>query len=324
MDSCIPVCNCNASLGNTGYDCLTLMDVAQKLIFMQTYDSTGNQNYMDLTVTLDQAYFSAKINQTDKSKRWYVTPDLNNVNDKRADAVTEKMSDDTEEHIRDGVGTFEGVFLKSKGSPKMKKSIDTLRCNEVSALVIDKVGNIYGHRSTDDTKLYPIRLDAGSVNAILMKPTDSTVPKLSIKFNWHTSENDACLGLVSANDLASDATPLAWKGLLDVKVKFSAISTAGVTATLYTDFGTVLAPTTVKGAVIAEFISYYTSATSKARNITSGAEVSLTSVTETPANSGIYVIVFAAAQTVGHKIAFKLLKTGYDGDNMVPLPVTIA
>jgi hypothetical protein len=324
MDSCIPVCNCNASLGNTGYDCLTLMDVAQKLIFIPTYTSTGTLNYMDLTVTLDQAYFSARINDTDTSKRWYVTPDLNNVNDKRADAVTEKMSDDTEEYIRDGVGTFEGVFLKSKGSPKMKKSMDTLRCNAVSVLVIDKVGNIIGRPSSDSTKLYPVRIDEGSVNAILMKASDSTVPKLGIKFNWHTSENDACLGLISANDLASDATPLTWKGLLDVKVKFSAISTAGVTATLYTDFGTVLAPTTVKGAVIAEFISYYTAATSKARNITSGAEVALSTVTETPANSGIYVIVFTAAQTVGHKIAFKLLKTGYDGAPMVALPVTIA
>ncbi len=67
--NCAKVCSCSFGLANTGWDCDPVIGVPQKFLFMPYFDSTGTQNYIDLSATLNQAYFTGKVNEADTSQR---------------------------------------------------------------------------------------------------------------------------------------------------------------------------------------------------------------------------------------------------------------
>ena len=63
------ICNCSLSLSNTGIPSKqSIAAVTKKLIFVKLYADDGTRNSIASTDTLDDAYFSAKVNNADASK----------------------------------------------------------------------------------------------------------------------------------------------------------------------------------------------------------------------------------------------------------------
>jgi hypothetical protein len=301
------VCDCNNTLANQGTGCTPLFNVIAKLIAVPTYDSTGARNGIDLTDTLNEAYFTALINQSDASKRWYPLPEMKNVASPRADAVVTEWEDGTTEFVRQGSKSFTGVIPSNNANPMVLGQIESLRCGDVSVYVIDSKGSLRGSISSDGSTLYPIRLDSPSISANLQDASGTANQKMDIKFSFHPDEQDADLRMITADELGGSYL-LATKGLIEVTMVISGISTTGATVKMKTPFGTQLNPVLKKGLVTADFISSVGAATSKVRNVTDGADVAVTATED--ATGGTYTLAWTA-QTVSDVVTVLAKSTGY-------------
>lgn len=301
------VCDCNNTLANQGTGCTPLFSVTSKLIAVPTFDSTGARNKILLSDTLDEAYFTALINHTDPTKRWYPLPEMKNVSSPRADAVVVEWEDGTSEFVRQGAKAFQGVIPSNNANPMILGQLESIRCADMSIVAVDSKGSIRMSISSDGTALYPIRIDSPSFAANLQDATATANQKMDIKFNFHPDEQDADLRMVTADELGGSYL-LATKGLIEVTAVVSGITTTGAVVKMTTPFGTVTNPVLKKGLVAAGFISSVGGATSKVRNTTDGADVSVT-VTE-DATGGTYTLTWTA-QTSSDVMAVLATATGY-------------
>lgn len=301
------VCDCNNTLANQGTGCTPLFNVAVKLIAVPTFDSTGARNGIDLTDTLNEAYFTALINEADATKRWYPLPEMKNVSSPRADSVKTEWEDGTTEFVRAGAKTLAATIPSSNANPMVLGQIESLRCGEVSVYVIDNKGSLRGSLSSDGTMLYPIRIDSPSLEAILQDASGTKNQSLDIKFAFHPDEQDADLRMITADELGGSYL-LATKGLIEVTMVISGISQTGATVQMKTPFGTLLNPVLKKGLTAPSFISSVGAATSKVRNVTDGADVAVTVAEDS--TGGTYTLTWSS-QTVADVITLLCTATGY-------------
>jgi len=290
-------CDCEVVFGNTGTpDCVSIGSVTYRLVGVPTYDSTGTKNFIDTTDTLDSAYFTALINQADDSKRWYPLPPMLNVEDVRAEDITESFNDGSIAFIQEGSRTFKGITIKTP-SPELLGKIKSWRCSKISVYVIDIDGNILGDGS-EAGRLYPFKVDSETWSPKYMKTTDTTKAKIQIDYTYSKDEVDENIKMIGANETSVDVKDL--EGLQDVNGVVSNIIATGFTDTLTGCYGTAVNPNKIKGLVLADFTLY---------NETTTSAITITSVTET--SDGVYVFVFAA-QTAADVMTLSLSKDGLD------------
>jgi hypothetical protein len=299
-------CDCDVVFGNSGTPtCVSIGSVTFRLIGVPTYDSTGAKNFIDTTATLDSAYFTAALNNTDSTKRWYPLPEMKNVEDVRGEDLTESFNDGSTAFIQEGSRTFTGITIKNP-SPVLLGKIKKWRCSEISVFVIDVDGNILGDGSEAD-KLYPFKLDSETWSPKYMKTTDTTVAKIQIDYTYSKDEVDENIRMIAADETSVDVKDL--DGLIDVNAgAATSISTTGFSTELTYDYGTAVTKQKFKGGVLADFTLY---------NETTTASVTITSVTE--ATDGNYDFVIPA-QTSADVLTLSLSKDGFE---MTDLTVTI-
>ena len=93
------MCTCKQGIANTGTpNCSTSIEVPVKLFVQSLYDSEGNKNMIDLSTIaspedLDNAFFSAMINDSDVSKRLFPFPKMKNVENTRGENRVESFKD---------------------------------------------------------------------------------------------------------------------------------------------------------------------------------------------------------------------------------------
>jgi hypothetical protein len=317
---CVSVCSCNVAMKNTGVGCITPMEATKKALLMPYFDSDGNQNYIDLTSDLDAAYFSGLINEADSSKRLFPLPEFKDVNDSRAEAIVQTFADGSTEFLAEGIRSFDALIVGKFAAPILIAKIKAAQCNEMGVFLVDRKGSIIGIPSADKTKLYPIRLDSGSISAILVNTTYTTKQAIKVSWKFHPDEEDSCLGMITGGELAAIESPvnaLLLKGLYDVHAAFSAITTGGFTVKLTTDFGTPLEPTVVTGLVVGDFAAY---------NVTDSSAIGLTGTGAafSEPTDGTYVFEYATADdtTSGDKVRITPTKTGYDFSEVIAAPFT--
>lgn len=290
-------CECNVGLGNTGLpNCQNIMTVARKLILVPYEDNAGARNGITLSDTLDQTYFDGKVNDSDSSQRWFPLPLLDNVTNERGEPVTETSDIGTIAHIKDGIRAFFGEMWNQ--SPQLVDKINTARCVEVGAYVVDFMGRIIGSISDDGATLYPIRIDRQSLNAIFAWPTGTTTAKVNLGFNWHQNETDGKLRVIEPSEYTGDVLSL--NGLLDIYAEFSGLSTTGGTVRLYTIFGTAKAPLADSGLLLADSVLF---------NVTDSLAVTKLTWVESP--DGTYAYTHAA-QTSADVMRLTPTKAGRD------------
>jgi hypothetical protein len=308
-------CSCNGTLSNSGKpNCDSIPNLSLRQIVVPLTDSAGARNYVDPTAVINAAYINARLNDTDASQRWYPMPLMKNITDERGDAITEEFEDGSTEFIRQGTRTFTGMIVGS--GPHYLNQLMDHRCVDFGVYEVDKDGALIG-LSEADGFIYPIPVDKGSWYPRYVKKTDTAVAKIVVSYSYSQTADDESLEMVPSTDIIGiDLRTV--NGLFDVHLVTTAgPTTTGMTAKITTNFGNVADRTTVKGLVAGDF-------TLAEITPTPGAIV-ITSVTETPANSGIYVFVWPAA-TSGDELRLTLTKTGYDaseisdGDHDITIP----
>ena len=305
------VCDCGVvGLGNLGTpNCQNIAQVTKRHIFVPYYDSTGVINGIEIaTANLDKAWFDANLTNTDASKRWQISPVLENVTDERDDSITESLDSGKELFIQQGTRTFEGVNVGQ--SPTYLGKLKTLKCNEVGVFEVDKGGNIVGRLSSDGLYLYPIRIDKDTFDPNFIKATDTTTAKVSVKFSYDTLEFDEDLKLISRSDMGYN--PLDLTSVIDVDLTDggTALSTEAISIEATMDYGTALKGKAVEGLVLADF------------DIKVGAVAhTADSVTETTA--GVYVFDFTSDPFISADVVTSTLVSGIKAEAKAPLTQTI-
>jgi hypothetical protein len=303
-------CSCDLGLSTTGKpNCQPIQDVLSGIILVPYYNSTGAINEYDLSTTVfNSAFFTARINDVDASKRWFPVQDLDNIEDIRGEAEFETLASGRKYFIKDGVRTFSSVV--PSGSPIYKKKLDSAACVKLGAIGIDKQGNLIGNTESKEGFLRPIRIQDGSFYSSFAKTSYTEVQKVGLAYDWGFNENDGDLGMILKAEMSYNVLDL--QGLIDIVGEpATSISTTGFTMDMNTEFGTALNPDKVKGLVLVDFTLY---------NITDSLAVTITSVTESP--SGTYTFAFAA-QGSAETLRLTVTKNGFDSTKLQTVIITI-
>jgi hypothetical protein len=314
------LCSCGVSLQNTGTpNCIPVFGVTKQLILVPLIANDGTENSIDPTDTLDSAYVTALINQADDSKRWYPVGPLKNVAGERADALMETFEDGSKVFIRQGVRSFTGLVLK--GGPELLNQLNSNRCSSFGAFMIDSNGSLYGKVKNDDGMLYPVEIQADSFYNKLMFTTDTTIQKIMISFEFGIDERDEDLRMI----LSSSFTGINLanvRGLINAYVSVVSTGQTSMVVDVYNKYGDFINGSPVEGLLIADFASSVTETVSKIRNITDGADVTLTTVTESTSQAGRYTLAYTS-QTVSDVLQPYVKKNGLDGTTMIGTTGTV-
>lgn len=286
------LCRCNDGMANMGLvNCENIFKAAKKFGFVSQFSNAGTENCIDPTSTLNLAWINPLINNADKSVRVFMTPQLKNVDLVKADPVMETFEDNSNNFVSENIRTATAVLPEAP--PRWKANFETIRCNlNTSTYVVDKEGNLIGCTKYNDGKLYPIPVNAKSVYANVVWAKDATSQQMAIRFEIPNWFDDSTLRMIS-KDAFTDFNMLSIAGLIDANIKFSNIASGSVDATITTPITSLNEEKAVEGLVIADFVSSVTGATSKIRNVTDGADVTITAVSETA--PGVYNITYTLA-----------------------------
>lgn len=294
------ICECNIALSNTGVGCMPIQDTTVKLFLVPTFANDGTKNGVPISQIIDDTYLIERLNDADKSKRWYPTLPLKQVTDEREDPETEDI--DGMSYITDeGVRNFTGFTISA--DPVYQGKLDSGKCGELSAFVIDKSGRLVGEISDDGSTLYPIPIERGTFYTKLIKTQQGVIQKVQISFAWSELASDKKLRLMTATADLVNA-----RGLLDINATISGESTTGFVAALTYSYGYANAVQKAIGLLLADFELY---------NVTTGAPVVITSVTEDPVGTYTFVI---PAQTSSDVLRLTDTKNGIELIATVNIP----
>jgi len=305
---------CSLTVANTGFGCTPIMEVVEKFIEVSYFKADGTINEIDLTDTFNLAYFTALVNDADETLRWYPLPFVKNMVDERADSDFESFDDKTRIERQVGIRSVKTIITtlgNNAGavSPQMVGKINDKKCKVSGLFGVTKSKQLVGEMINDGF-LAPIRIDNGSLMAILVKTGSGAITqKINLGFDWHIDVQDERLRTLEADEMTTDISLL--NGLLDVTSVYSAIGQTSFKATLKTIFGTFVNPLLVEGLVAGDMALY---------NVTDSANVTITSAVEAP--DGTYTISYAS-QTVADVLRLTVTKDGFDFTAVTANTITI-
>lgn len=306
-------CSCNIGFGNSKVPgCENVASVTHGLLLVPYFDNAGAINKIDLSVTLNAAFWAAWIADSDSSQRLrpFVGKKFQNPDVVRADSQYETFDSGDMVFIQSGDKKFSGLLPNS--SPGVIKFFDSARCQKMGVFLVDIKGNLIGNAS-ETGYLRPFRIQDNSIDAKDVPAKDKTSQRVDVRFNFARTEEDGDIGMILATEIP-DIDLLALDGLYDAYGVFSGITTTALVVDVRTHYGTVLNPDRVEGMVKADFVL---------TNRGTGATVTITSVTENAITPGIYTFV-NPTQTSGHKLKLTFTYAGYDsaelGEQIILIP----
>lgn len=293
-------CLCGTGLGNLGLSsCVVNRNVTNKLFFVPVYDSTGVKNKLDLTGTINEATIIALINQSDASKRWYLSPVFENVVKATADTTFEEAPSQRKKRIKAGKKSFSAEHWDV--APQLEGKYNEYLCGGWGVIELDIDGNLIGKKVGTD--LYPIPVDGDSFDVKYVDPTDAATSKLMVSFDYNRLMKSEELWLISADELGADLNDQ--DGLKDVELEFVSKTSTQVVVNATLSYGTAVQLLKVKGLLAADFALY---------NNTLSASHTIATVTEgTGANEGKYTITYAAITGSVDNLTLSMAKDGYVG-----------
>jgi len=304
-------CKCSDKTKNTGLpQCTEEFRQMRNIIAVQTRDDAGVENFLDLSVTVDNTVISGLINNTDASKRWFPIRDFDNVEILRGDDVNQSLASGVERFVHEGQRTVQGILLGA--TPQYLGCLQSFFCKELSYYIVDINGNLIGkEKSTDPNKLFPIAISKGTWRPKFDFPTDDAAQDVMLNFTHDIKENDADLNFIPAKSTEVDW--LSVRGLIDVfcEVVAGSISTTGFTTKLTNKFGDALTDQPHKGLLVGDVTLF---------NDTTVLAVVVTSLTENP--NGTYVWAFAV-QAPSDVLDPAASKVGFDYTDLDDKTVTL-
>jgi hypothetical protein len=288
-------CSCDAPFANIGANpCKDIRKVARRLILVPELDASGAKNEITDLASLTKANLQAKFDAPVIADRWFPTPEMENVESVRADAVVQEFNSGKKAKVRDGVKTMT-MFFPLQGNLWMGK-LEKFECLKYGFYAIDADGNFIYTKCPDTGVLKPIMVEPDTTDVEYIEATDSEVSMVKLTFDIKLSEKDSEQRVVAADDLDFDGLDEdEVYSLWDVEATYSDISTTSFKAALATDFGVKVA-----GLLETDFTLF---------NQTTSSAVTISTFAETP--SGTYQFDFVA-QTSADVLILTPVKDKFD------------
>lgn len=300
-------CSCATNGANTGAPSgQKVISIGVKLILVNLIADDGTQNHIASSDTIDTAYVNGKLNETDKTKRWFPLGDFDNVAENREDPTFQEFDTGSRSITRLGRRTWSGILLQH--SSRYLAKLEGWFCQSFGVYAVDNCGNLVGRISADGTKLFPVSVNESSWAAILQKATFTEAGGINLSFDVKKTMRDKDLRQIDASEMSYDM--LDAEGLRDVTSVISGESTTGFVAALTLNFDEFLSTAPVaNGWVGADFDLY---------NTTDAASVAITSANESP--DGTYTFVIPT-QDSADVLRLRSAKNGFDmGDVFITIP----
>ena len=242
----------------------------------------GADNTIDLTATLDQAYFDALKANSDYSKRYQFTPIIDNIVPNIQDDTTEETAFGRTIVNREGRIGYEIHWNADLADPVFQRALDSLKCDKWGFHFVDKCDSIAGYKCGDKLELIPISEGTVSVKKMETEPGSSDYIRLIFQID-PSGENDYDILLGEDLDDAS---------ILGIKPLYSGELNSKVSATT-TDL--VVDLQAVSGSAISiPYTGADTVGNWKMQNVTASTTVAITTVVEDAVIDGRYTFTFPA------------------------------
>lgn len=297
-------------------NCVGILERPQKLAFVYRVANDGTVNKISSSDTIDNAYVTAKINNADKSKRWFPSPVINKVLDKRADNNTFEI-DGFNVTTSKGVRTMAFTVIDG-ASPQVADAFESMSCRDM-AFYVWSINDQIGGNGAISGELRPFRIKKSTWNVIYNPPAkDGETPAMvMVSFAISELEDDADIRYIDFGTAATDVQVniTDYTGLVDVVMNSPAtsISTTGFTVDMDYIYGGQFAKSPAQGFVAADFTLAEVSPTPGA--------ITITSVTEgTGANIGKYVFVIPS-QTSADVLRLTFSKSGFEPSGTLDITI---
>ncbi len=235
MSATITACFCDGNIQNFGQpNCLTKLGAPKSLVIAQRKKADGTDNFLDLSVELNQTYMDGFFLAEDSENRYVIIPNIKAYTPEQADPVTDEASNGDIDNVRDGVAS---MMFEFRGNDIYKavakwKGVD---CLDLMAFLIDTDGNLLGKCETGD--LFGGLLVAK--NSFVIQPLPQTfeaVNKYTVKFNLELGSGWDKVDYIGADDF-TDYSLLTQEPLRDVNIKITDLTTTTMDFELSLDWG---------------------------------------------------------------------------------------
>ena len=257
----------------------------------------------DLTVF---ANLEPLLNAASPLDRIYPIGKFENVEHNREDDVFWTANSGKQAFVREGFKTFQGMIINAPR--ELTGKLNSNACQSFGFHFLDDSNQLVTKKGTDSTKCKPILIDPDTFRTKYVEATNDAPAMLMLSFQWKSTEKDADVKVVGGLDYTGSDL----YGLIDADATYSAITTAGFTATITsTCYGGA-----VEGLLLGDFSLAEVSPTP-------GVE-SIASVTESSA--GVYDIVLTtpAASTEVFRLSASKDRFDFsemsDGTNDITIP----
>ena len=263
------------------------------------YTNAGVLNKISLPATLNSAFFSALVNNVDRSVRWYPLPKHVNAEVAKEASVFETFTDGSKQFIHEGVSNFKCVYAGKQ--PSFLSILKGGRCTDTAVYIVDKNGALVGLSNGEAVVLYPFALNKNTTDAIYKWATASTGTNIEYMFEFDTNQKDEEIVKIDSADMVT-VNLLNLDGLIDAKVKYTSTGQVAMVVKLFAVGGSVAKPVAIQGLLAANFALY---------NVTTSAAVVVATAVESTVTPGTYTLTYAS-QTVSDVIRLTPTYAKYD------------
>lgn len=302
-------CQCAGRPINPGMiGCLPMVTRTKYYIFVDKTDSTGALNKITAGTVLNQAYVTARLNDTDLTKRWLITPEIFGLEAPPAEMETEDRDGipvPTGEQIKQPI-TFH--HSKEEANPALIAFYDSISCQDKAVYAITRTGQLAG-MNDGEGNLLPIGLQQGTINAQYGEPTKGVLQKVMVSMLEDELENAANRDYIAPADIAYDAKR--WFNLQPIQIFMFLQSQSGQDTFVFKVqkmYGSVGFKSHYTGLVAADISPDNGSTDAAVYNTTTSGNVTVT-LTEDTVNK-TYEMTLAAPADPDDILAINVFKTG--------------
>lgn len=303
-------CQCNGSPLNPGQPgCIPLVGRDKFPIFFEYTNSDGDLNGVQAGTVLDEQFLIDQLNETDKTKRWYVFPEMFNIETPPAENETEDI---------DGVPVPTGEEIKQQAkyehigeeaNPALKAAYDSLKCLDLGVIFGTYKGQLNG-MNDGNGNLVGIHIKQGTLSAQYAPPVKGTVQKMMVSYLVDDLENDANRDFIASDDIAYPVKN--WFTNQPLEIISPKASQSGTTAEinfeLHSLYGGVNKKKPIESIVTNDVSPDLGVTQGEIYNETQDANAAGVLVENTPGN---YTFTFTLAQTLNDYVILRIFKQGY-------------
>ena len=204
-------CFCGSGMGSLGLpNCVGTEGVHRRDIFVPLYDSTGARNSIPASELdnnngkITESYIIGKLDETDASKRWQITPyTYKNGAPARTDDTSETAADGSIRILSRGVRTYSNELWDVP--PTWAGQFNSGNCQEFGVYRIDETGKLGGELSDDKTELYPRAIEINSAIANENEAVDgSSGQKIVLTYQLSKNAVEKNFFTISATDISAN------------------------------------------------------------------------------------------------------------------------